>query len=314
MSSKRINPSTKQRKRLLKKNAGVCCVCKQHGLGLVFHHIDGDPSNTVDGNLAVLCAKEHDAHHRPRAYTGPNHLELGADRIQQFKKSWEAFVAEAAKSNPKLLAVMNLYGTESQIHSMRLIFQWQNGKIEFEQLYHLLTSGPPEKWIDSALSEIGWLGKGIELVVVDKPLDVEYCPTCLSSLSNIMDENVAKRLTDESWSTDSLCAVYVNPTQPSLAITIALRDEVLYQGHLHRCGNHLHYMCGKYDERILITSKPSVRTQAARIVEKIIEDWEPSRVLIGTGDPDMPSLISDLELPYIWEKPRARSLVASDAP
>ncbi len=96
-------PTPKQRQRLLKKNAGVCCVCKQWGLGVHLHHIDGDSSNTGDDNLAVLCVKDHDVYHRPIAYTSPNHLELGAQRIKGFKESWEAFVAEAAKPNPAIL-------------------------------------------------------------------------------------------------------------------------------------------------------------------------------------------------------------------
>jgi hypothetical protein len=300
----RKNPSPQQQQRLLRKNAGVCCVCKQRGLAINFHHIDGDNSRTVDENLAVLCVKDHDAHHRPCAYSESNHLELGANRIQEYKESWEAFVTEASRPHPKILAVVNLYGAESEIHSMRLIFQWQSEKIEFERVYHLLTSGPPNKWIERAISEVLWLGKGIKIVTVDKPLEVQYCPVCSSSLSNTIDESYAKRLTDESWSTNSLCSIYVNPDQPSLAILIALKDEILYQGHLHRCGNYLHYACDKYDERIPIAKKPSVRTQATRVVGRIVDEWQPRETLIGTGNHNMPSLISDLKLPHCWERPK----------
>ena len=299
----RKEPSPQQQQRLLRKNAGVCCVCKQRGLGVNFHHIDGDNSHTVDENLAVLCVKDHDAHHRPYAYSEFNHLELGAKRIQEYKESWEAFVAEAAKPHPKILAVINIYGIESTVHSMRVTFQWQNEKVEFERVYHLL-AGPPEKWIDSAISEILWLGKGIKIVTVDKLFEVQYCPACSSSLSNTIDESYVKRLTDESWKTNSVCSIYVNPDQPSLAILIALKDEIVYEGHLHQCGNCLHYACNKYDERIPIAKKQGIRTQATRIVEKIIDEWQPSETLIGTGDHNKPCLVSDLELPYCWERPK----------
>ncbi len=285
---------------MLKRNANACCVCKQRGIGLNIHHIDGDASNTVDPNLAVLCVKDHDAHHRPGAYTS-NHIELGADRILEFKKSWEAFVEEAAKPSPKILAVLNLYGTHSQIHSMRLILQWQNQKIEFERVYHLVASGPPEQWIDGALSELEWLGKGIKLITLSEPLDIDYCPTCSSSLSNTIDENMAKKLTEESWESDSQCSIYVNPTFPSIAVLISLKGETIYQGHLHRCGKHLHYTCSNYDEHVLIRKKPSVRTQATRMIARVLLEWEPSKIFIGTGDPDAPSLIDDLDLPLCWE-------------
>jgi hypothetical protein len=272
-------------------------------LGVHLHHIDGDSSNTVDDNLAVLCVKDHDVHHRPIAYTSPNHLELGAQRIKEFKESWEAFVAEAAKPNPAILAVVNIYGDYSEIHSARLILQWQSGKVEFERVYHLL-SGPVEDWIDSILGEVTWLGKGVKLVVADGPLDVEYCPCCRASLSSTVDENLAKKITAVSWSSDSLCSIYVNPTTPSLAILIFLKQELLYRGHLHLCGDYLHYQCDKYNERVPIRDRPSVRTQATRIVERIINEWEPGRILIGTGDPDNPDLISGLELPEHWEQLR----------
>jgi len=65
------------------RNAGVCCVCKQRWIGVQLHHIDGDHSNTIDENLAVLCVKDHDAHHRPKCYRNLNHIaqaiQLGVD-------------------------------------------------------------------------------------------------------------------------------------------------------------------------------------------------------------------------------------------
>ena len=66
-------------------NAGVCCVCRTRGLGTNFHHIDRDPSNNDPGNIAVLCVREHDQHHRPDRYApidpSVNHTEMSADDI-----------------------------------------------------------------------------------------------------------------------------------------------------------------------------------------------------------------------------------------
>jgi hypothetical protein len=276
-------------------------VCKQRGLGVNFHHIDENNSNTTDPNLAVLCVMDHDAHHRPTKYTDVNHVELGKRRIGQFKKSWEVFVAEARKPNPQILAVINVYGNRAAIHSMKLVLQWANEKIEFERVYHLL-DGPIEVWLDRAMEEIQWLGKGIQVSVINKPLNVEYCPSCGSATSRTVQAGWARKLTAKNWAADSICSIYVNPTTPSLAILISLKNEVLYQGHLHRCGNDLHYVCNEFDERIPIRNKAKVRQQATRIVQKLVDQWQPAHVFLGTGDPDAPTLIRRFVLPVYWKK------------
>lgn len=298
--SKRKNLTPQQKEKLRSMNAGVCCVCKRRGLGVNFHHIDGDPSNNALENIAVLCVKEHDAHHRPQAYTKMNHLELGTEKILEYKREWEAFVKEAQKENPKVLATINIYGPEESIHSMRLIFQTIGSKIVAERLYHLFT-GPPESWIDSAIDEVRWLGPNIPLVIVDKPLPIEYCTCCGNSLSNTIDSNVAKKITSSNWNQKSICSIYINPSQPSLAITILYEKEILLTGWLHKCGKCLHFICDNYEERVPIKKLSRVRTQATRILSKVLDEWHPAQILIGTGDENDPEIIDNLNLPRIWE-------------
>lgn len=300
MKPKRKDPSPKQKEKLLSMNAGVCCVCKTRGQGVNFHHIDGDNTNTVLENLAVLCVKDHDAHHRPRVYTEMNHLEMGAEKIFKYKLEWEAFVKEAQKENPKVLAVMNIYGTEESIHSMRLIFQTIESKIIFERLYHLLT-GSHESWIDSAIDEVRWLGLNIPLSIVNKPPPIEYCPCCGKSLANVIDSNVANRIAASNWEQNSICSIYINPSQPSLAIILLYEKEALLTGSLHKCGKYLHFICDNFEERVPIKKSASVRTQATRILSKVLDEWHPAKILIGTGDEDDPEIIDNLNLPLIWE-------------
>ncbi len=300
MNSKRKSLTSKQKEKLLSMNAGVCCVCKIRGLGVNFHHIDGNPANNALKNIAVLCVKDHDAHHRPRVYTEMNHLELGDKRILKDKIEWEAFVKETQKEKPKVLAVINIYGTEESIHSMRLIFQTNELKIIVERLYHLLT-GPPESWIDSTIDEVRWLGQNIPLVIVDKPLPIEYCPCCGKSLANVIDSNVAKRITASNWEQNSICSIYINPSQPSLAIILLYKKEVLLTGSLHKCGEYLHFICDNFEERVPIKKSLKVRTQATKILSKVINEWHPAQILIGTGDENNPKIIDNLNLPRIWE-------------
>jgi hypothetical protein len=118
----RKQPTPKQYNRLIAKNASRCCVCKRKGIGFNLHHIDGDNSNTVDENLAVLCVEDHDHHHRPSQYTQTKHLELGKDELLKYKQSWETFVQNAKSENPSVIAVINVFGTFEQLHAARIIF------------------------------------------------------------------------------------------------------------------------------------------------------------------------------------------------
>lgn len=124
----RVPVPKKLRNLLLRKNASAYCVCKARDIGLNFHHIDGDSSNTVDANLAVLCVRDHDANlrpeeHRPRAAV--NHLDSDRDTIASKKAEWEAFVAEAGRPKPAVLATLTAYGTEDSLHSANLHFSGQ---------------------------------------------------------------------------------------------------------------------------------------------------------------------------------------------
>lgn len=281
-------------------NAGACCVCKRRGIGVNIHHIDHDSSNNNRENLAVLCVQDHDAHHRPGQYPAMNHLDLSAEDIRRYKREWEEFVAEAKKSEPRVLAVVNVYGTQQQIHSARLLFQWVDGRIVFERLYHLL-NGPPNVWTDCLIEEVQWVGKEIKLVLVDEPLAIEYCPCCGNSLSNIINPERAKMLTVNDWQKKSVCSIYINQFRPSLAILIDYESECIVSMGIHKCGIYLHLMAARLEEQVPIRHRPSVRTQATALVERIVSEWNPGRVLIGTGDPDQPVLIENLQLPLCWE-------------
>src|ERR1700685_3811819 len=130
----RVNPTRLQKLRVLKANAFRCCVCKRPSIGLNLHHIDGDSSNTADQNLALLCVEDHDEHHRPQEYEErAKHLELTARNILRSKISWEAFVAEARRPSPNVLATLSCYGDEEEIHSLQLVLQWPDERIEYKR-------------------------------------------------------------------------------------------------------------------------------------------------------------------------------------
>jgi len=298
---KRKSPSAEQRERLLVKNSHRCCVCKRSGVGLHLHHIDEDPSNTVDENLAVLCVQDHDLHHRPTAYDLVKHTELGEQRIRDFKNSWESFVAEAKRDNPKIVATISAYGSYDHIHAAQLVMQWFDERMEYERVFHLL-EGDYKYWLEEIFSEIHEFGANIKIAFINEPLPVEHCPCCGKGFSRTIKKGIALKIASPNWSADSVCSVYINPNQPSLALVIALENELIYQASLHLCrGKYLHYSGEYYDDSIKVRKKPSVRTQATMIIQKVINDWEPSKLFIGTGEHEKPYLINDFQLPRCWE-------------
>jgi hypothetical protein len=303
----RVPIPKKMRDALLLKNAEACCVCKARNVGFNFHHIDGDATNTVEENIAVLCVYDHDAHHRPDEYrpkAAVNHLDLGRDGIAAKKAEWEAFVIEARRPQPAILATFAAYGTEESIHSAKLTFQWADaradGQAVFERVYHLLDA-PPPTWADWAVEELVWLGAGIKLALANEPVPVEHCPSCSVGMTRTIPSGFARRLTSTTWAAASICSIYVNPKQSSLALRVVDDQGEAFVASLHRCGSFLDVQATTYHERLPIRPKPSVRTQVRRIIEKLLRDWEPARTLIGTGDADAPELIDDLTLPRCWE-------------
>jgi hypothetical protein len=307
----RIAVPKKMRDALLRRNAEVCCVCKVRNIGVNFHHIDGNSANTVEPNLAVLCVRDHDAHHRPDQYLPDaevNHRELDAPAILAAKTGWESFVAEARKTKSGVLATATAYGTTELIHSMKVAFHWASGQLEFERTYHL-HHGPPAKWADWAMEEVAWLGAGVTFVLIDGAMPVEHCPCCSAGLTRTVASGYARKLTSPTWNATSMCSICVNPTRASLVMLVSDDQGEAFTLALHRCGEFLHAETSTYQERLPILKKPSVRSQVTSIVEKALADWHPSTTIIGTGAEEAPAIIDDLVLPRHWEKasPERRS-------
>lgn len=296
----RIPIPKKMAQKLYEKNANSCCVCKRTGIGLNLHHIDGDSSNTVEENLAVLCVNEHDAHHRPGKYPSLNHLDLSAEKISAYKIEWENFVQECKREEPRVLATINVFGTYENIVGMKIIFQWENGKIIFERCYQQL-DGDFDYWTDRALEEIMRFGKNIKVALIDKPLAIEFCPNDNVSLSRTLDAPAAKKIIANDWKEKSIATVYTNPEQASLAIIIFYNNDVIYSVHMDRCGNKIRYTDYKGTKSAKI--KPlRVRKQVNAYVLQIIEKWDVGMVFYGTGNPDTPTLTQECKLPIFWER------------
>ena len=86
----KIPPSLERR--VLVSNKHCCCICQGDGYGkeVLIHHIDGNNSNNVESNLAVLCLV-----HASMADAGLKKGKLGSgkklkpDSVKQYKSIWQ---------------------------------------------------------------------------------------------------------------------------------------------------------------------------------------------------------------------------------
>ena len=79
--------------KVLLKNKRMCCVCHSPDKAVQLHHIDGNPANTVENNLAVLCLLHHD---QATAGLVKGNVGLGVKlsptEVRMHKSTWEKTV------------------------------------------------------------------------------------------------------------------------------------------------------------------------------------------------------------------------------
>ena len=88
-----------------------------------------------------------------------NHLELSPEEIKKYKTSWETFLIETRKPSPNVIATLAAYGTYEVIHSVQLVMQWSDERIEYKRSYHLL-DGNLDQMTDAVMEEIKDFGPG----------------------------------------------------------------------------------------------------------------------------------------------------------
>jgi hypothetical protein len=73
---------------ILFKSDMTCCKCRLPRLPIQIHHIDDDPSNNVESNLAVLCLVCHD----DSMLRGGFGRKLNEKVVRRYKGDWESLV------------------------------------------------------------------------------------------------------------------------------------------------------------------------------------------------------------------------------
>jgi hypothetical protein len=77
----------------------ICCVCQEPGKRLQIHHIDGNPSNNSESNLAALCFDCHD----DTQISGGFGRKLNAVQVTKCRDDWLQRIADIRKGADELL-------------------------------------------------------------------------------------------------------------------------------------------------------------------------------------------------------------------
>lgn len=101
-------PQSLERK-ILVMNRHCCCICQKDGIGkeIWIHHIDGDNSNNVLNNLAVLCVTPHASQADAGLIPGKvgSGKKLTPDEVKEYKKIWERKIYEETKIKKEYLSI-----------------------------------------------------------------------------------------------------------------------------------------------------------------------------------------------------------------
>lgn len=74
---------------VLFKSNRICCICKEFGKHVQLHHLDNDPSNNGENNLAVLCSQCHN----DTMLVGGFGRRLSEGQIRMYRDEWISLVA-----------------------------------------------------------------------------------------------------------------------------------------------------------------------------------------------------------------------------
>ena len=76
----------------------ICCVCNEPGKAVQIHHIDEDPSNHDQDNLAVLCLQHHEDTHVKGGFS----RKLRATDVRKHRDEWIRRVRDRRSQVDKL--------------------------------------------------------------------------------------------------------------------------------------------------------------------------------------------------------------------
>lgn len=98
----------------------TCCVCRVNRQ-VQIHHIDEDPSNNTNENLAVLCLLCHDE----TQIRGGFARKLGAGLVRMYRDSWQGAIR--LKLNPEIDESRRIFVAEVLQDVIQRCYAWRDG-------------------------------------------------------------------------------------------------------------------------------------------------------------------------------------------
>lgn len=136
----------------------TCCVCNVQGKPVQIHHIDEDPSNNIDENLAVLCFDCH----RETQISGGFDRKLDAEQVALYRHHWLRIVdqrraaavyepPEAQSDDPlaqtrHVAAEIELYKKYEDWSSLARLHDWLGNEQTRDEYVELRLAENPPAW------------------------------------------------------------------------------------------------------------------------------------------------------------------------
>ena len=114
MAKDRIEVPPEIASKVLFASDSTCCVCESRDAPIQIHHIDEDPSNNAEENLAVLCTPCHDR----TMIKGGFGRKLDASLVVQYRDGWIKRVA-ARRDKADELAASRMASMKRDVPSAR---------------------------------------------------------------------------------------------------------------------------------------------------------------------------------------------------
>ncbi len=157
---------------LMLANRRTCCVCRQPK-HIVIHHIDGDPANNSEQNLAVLC---HDCHSRVSGDEGLGR-RFTSQEVLLHKLAWEQICRsgdsrDACSAEPLTLAFLEslMQALSGDMVKAALKAHTPEGQVKRRVLLLYRSLTKTEQWTDSFVTHLRSLAAFLSL---DPPSDHE---------------------------------------------------------------------------------------------------------------------------------------------
>lgn len=285
-------------------NDHTCCICRVRSRPVQIHHIDGNNSNNLADNLAVLCLDDHNKASYPQGFS----RRISPGEIRMSKADWEELVRSKRAptyrgDSKRFYATICGYGNEYDIEAVEVVIHDKNGKI-----YNKLVVHRHDCPLDTATTQIvDFIAEhGVyQSFMIDRCLPIDYCPNCQKALSTITDAEKMD-IVEKRIKPNPNFIVYINPKQCNLQISVSRGLEMNLIVFIHLCSNGLvlqyeHADSGK-------VSLDTLMPENSKYIEKQIKDliWEVAKttgykkISFFAGDPDNPKLVKYLNLPSSW--------------